>query len=115
MSRAMWTIAGPVFAAALLGRGQSGDTAKPGVVPRRIEQAHSQLVGDVKLMAESIRRENNRVYLSGTAEVTKDGVTVRADRIVYHPATGEAEASGNVRVPLFPKTPGRTPTKRLPS
>ncbi len=54
--------------------------------------------GDVEINAEAMRfeRSANLVYAEGNVTITRDAVSLRADRVVMHTLTSQALATGNV-------------------
>ena len=56
----------------------------------------------VTLRAESQQRKGSLIVCRGNVEMKTESFVLRAEEVQYHSDTGEVEASGAVRIRLFP-------------
>ena len=68
---------------------------------------------NVRLTADSQRREGSLVRCRGNVEMASDSIVVRADEVDYHSDSGLAEARGNVRIQLLPVAPSSTSVGKM--
>ena len=58
----------------------------------------------VRVQGREISRDGSVTKARGDATISNSSVRIQADSINYNQATGEAEASGNVRIKFLSKT-----------